>query len=534
MSDETLDVLIAVYLIPDLAKQDFDAFVEARRGEDDHRRRGRPRHQGRRRRGHVEETGDHLGQKGAVAGGGVGLVVGLFAPPLLAATAVGAGVGGIAGKFARKRLEAGIGEKMDDALPPGSAGIIAIYEHEDADAVAGGARELDPQVDRPDRQGVREGAQGRARGSVGGARRAEPVSGDDRPRLRRRHWHLHRDRRRHGASSRRERVPRLRRRSARGGRRGAARAGPDASDAGDRRRHGRGGDLGGGGDGRRTAVGERGLAGLVNNAGIGVPAPIEFQPMADFRKQLEVNLFGPVAMIQAFMPLIRRGGGRIVNVGSIGGMIVLPLNGAYSASKFGMQGDQRRATARAAAVEHPRVPDRGRAREDGDLRQVVRGAGRAREDARRGGLRALRAADRRDPEGRREGGGRRGPAARHREGDPRCADVGQAEDEVSGRPRREGRPPSRRRFPTERGISRSPASSDFRSRSSASAESSRKEEREHRDETEGPGRVLQPHAQSARVADAMAEALKHGGATRRRRSSSSPTSGGCRSSRSSR
>ena len=84
-------------------------------------------------------------------------------------------------------------------------------------------------------------------------------------------------------------------------------------------------------------VGERGLAGLVNNAGIGVPAPIEFQPMADFRRQLEVNLFGPVAMIQAFMPLIRSGGGRIVNVGSIGGMLVLPLNGAYSASKFGMR-----------------------------------------------------------------------------------------------------------------------------------------------------------------------------------------------------
>jgi NAD(P)-dependent dehydrogenase (short-subunit alcohol dehydrogenase family) len=85
------------------------------------------------------------------------------------------------------------------------------------------------------------------------------------------------------------------------------------------------------------AVGDRGLAGLVNNAGIAKPAPIEFQPMADFRTQLEVNLFGPVAMIQAFLPLIRRGGGRIVNVGSIGGLLVLPLNGAYSASKFGMR-----------------------------------------------------------------------------------------------------------------------------------------------------------------------------------------------------
>lgn len=86
-----------------------------------------------------------------------------------------------------------------------------------------------------------------------------------------------------------------------------------------------------------AAVGKAGLAGVVNNAGIGVPAPLELQPMADFRRQLEVNLFGPVAMIQAFLPLVRRGHGRIVNVGSIGGMIVLPLNGAYSASKFGMR-----------------------------------------------------------------------------------------------------------------------------------------------------------------------------------------------------
>jgi NAD(P)-dependent dehydrogenase (short-subunit alcohol dehydrogenase family) len=84
-------------------------------------------------------------------------------------------------------------------------------------------------------------------------------------------------------------------------------------------------------------VSERGLAGLVNNAGIAKPAPIELQPMADFRMQLEVNLFGPVAMIQTLLPLIRRGDGRIVNVGSIGGLIVLPLNGAYSASKFGIR-----------------------------------------------------------------------------------------------------------------------------------------------------------------------------------------------------
>ena len=86
-----------------------------------------------------------------------------------------------------------------------------------------------------------------------------------------------------------------------------------------------------------SAVGERGLAGLVNNAGIVVPGPLELQPLDDFRRQLEVNLIGQVAVTQAFLPLIRRGAGRIVNVGSIGGHVVLPLHGAYSASKFGME-----------------------------------------------------------------------------------------------------------------------------------------------------------------------------------------------------
>jgi NAD(P)-dependent dehydrogenase (short-subunit alcohol dehydrogenase family) len=84
-------------------------------------------------------------------------------------------------------------------------------------------------------------------------------------------------------------------------------------------------------------VGERGIAGLVNNAGIVRPGPLEFQPIDDFRAQLEVNLFGHLRVTQAFLPVIRRGHGRLVNVGSVGGRLVLPLHGAYSASKFGME-----------------------------------------------------------------------------------------------------------------------------------------------------------------------------------------------------
>jgi NAD(P)-dependent dehydrogenase (short-subunit alcohol dehydrogenase family) len=85
------------------------------------------------------------------------------------------------------------------------------------------------------------------------------------------------------------------------------------------------------------AVGSQGIAGLVNNAGIVVPGPLEFQPMSDLRHQFDVDLFGQVAMTQAFLPLIRVGNGRIVNIGSIGGRMVLPIAGGYSASKFAME-----------------------------------------------------------------------------------------------------------------------------------------------------------------------------------------------------
>jgi NAD(P)-dependent dehydrogenase (short-subunit alcohol dehydrogenase family) len=86
------------------------------------------------------------------------------------------------------------------------------------------------------------------------------------------------------------------------------------------------------------ATGGAGLAGLVNNAGVAVPAPIEFQPIEDFRRQIEVNLIGQVAVTQAFLPQLRAASGRIVNMSSIGGKVAVPLLGAYAASKFGLEG----------------------------------------------------------------------------------------------------------------------------------------------------------------------------------------------------
>jgi NAD(P)-dependent dehydrogenase (short-subunit alcohol dehydrogenase family) len=87
----------------------------------------------------------------------------------------------------------------------------------------------------------------------------------------------------------------------------------------------------------RAQLGDPPLAALVNNAGIAVAAPIEFIPLDQLRHQLEINLVGQVAVIQSFLPALRAGRGRIVNVSSIGGRVALPLVGAYNMSKFALE-----------------------------------------------------------------------------------------------------------------------------------------------------------------------------------------------------
>ena len=85
------------------------------------------------------------------------------------------------------------------------------------------------------------------------------------------------------------------------------------------------------------AVGESGLDGLVNNAGIAVLSPLETIPLDDFRRQIEVNLTGQVAVTQAMLPLVRRASGRVVFVSSIGGRMALPFGAPYHAAKFGVE-----------------------------------------------------------------------------------------------------------------------------------------------------------------------------------------------------
>ena len=94
----------------------------------------------------------------------------------------------------------------------------------------------------------------------------------------------------------------------------------------------------------RAIVGDDGLRGLVNNAGICITGPVEALSIDDWRRQFEVNLFGPLAVTKAMLPLLRvhrrkhgRHSARIVMVSSIAGRVSHPIAGAYCASKHALE-----------------------------------------------------------------------------------------------------------------------------------------------------------------------------------------------------
>jgi NAD(P)-dependent dehydrogenase (short-subunit alcohol dehydrogenase family) len=86
-----------------------------------------------------------------------------------------------------------------------------------------------------------------------------------------------------------------------------------------------------------SELGGEPLRGIVNNAGIGIGGPLEALDLDDFRRTLEVNTTGQLAVTKAFLPLLRRSRGRIVNMTSIGGRVAQPFAGPYVASKFALE-----------------------------------------------------------------------------------------------------------------------------------------------------------------------------------------------------
>jgi arylsulfatase len=128
MADTPTDVLVCGYRDLESASDDFEALVALVKDKQleiegvilvTHAEDGTV---------NVQQTGDSHGRKGLAWGGGVGVAVGLAAPPLLAATAAGAAAGGLIGRFVDHRVETGIHDKIGENLPPGTAGIIAVFD----------------------------------------------------------------------------------------------------------------------------------------------------------------------------------------------------------------------------------------------------------------------------------------------------------------------------------------------------------------------------------------------------------------------
>jgi uncharacterized membrane protein len=125
MPTQTVDVLMGGYLSKDAARQDFASvqacgapligLVVVSKDLD----------------GSIEiEQHDHIVKEGAMAVGGAGFLVGLLAPPLLVATAVGAVIGAGVGKLAQRKTETALEAQAEETIPIGGAGLIVVYEHE--------------------------------------------------------------------------------------------------------------------------------------------------------------------------------------------------------------------------------------------------------------------------------------------------------------------------------------------------------------------------------------------------------------------
>jgi arylsulfatase len=128
--EETTDVLIGGYLSVDAAQEDYEAALNC--GE----RLWGAVVVSKDLEGNVSvEQSDHMVEEGTAGLAAVGFAVGLFAPPLLAATAIGAGIGAVSGKLLHKKSSKQIEEQAGETIPIGGAGLILAYPHKAAGVV---------------------------------------------------------------------------------------------------------------------------------------------------------------------------------------------------------------------------------------------------------------------------------------------------------------------------------------------------------------------------------------------------------------
>ena len=147
MSYDNLALYVAAYGDAASAKQDFESLKDAQ-GDDFKVEAAVVMSRDADGKVDVLEKGDDDTAAGAWIGGGIGLVVGLFAPPLLAATAIGAGIGAALGHFTKKHEEKELGVELDEYFPANSSAVVVIIDNQYLDRVEASLTKADKKVSK--------------------------------------------------------------------------------------------------------------------------------------------------------------------------------------------------------------------------------------------------------------------------------------------------------------------------------------------------------------------------------------------------
>ena len=147
MAADTLALYVAAYSDADAANQDFES-LKAAEGDDFEIEGAVVMSRDADGKVDVLEQGDEDTAAGAVIGGGIGFVVGLFAPPLLAATAIGAGIGAVLGHLTKKHEEKELGAELDEYFPPNSSAVVVIVDDKYLDRVEAALVQADKKINK--------------------------------------------------------------------------------------------------------------------------------------------------------------------------------------------------------------------------------------------------------------------------------------------------------------------------------------------------------------------------------------------------
>ncbi len=159
MADDNLVLYVAAYDDADSAQQDFEV-LRAAEGPDLAIMGAVVMNRDADGKVDVLEVGDGEVAGGAVIGGGIGLVVGLFAPPLLISTAIGAGIGALLGHFTKKHEEKELGVEVDEYFPPDSSAVVVVLDDVYLDrveaALSKSAKKISKAIDKDDYEKLRK------------------------------------------------------------------------------------------------------------------------------------------------------------------------------------------------------------------------------------------------------------------------------------------------------------------------------------------------------------------------------------------